>query len=99
MVWESTNVTRRKEKTTILTFDYSKKAGLIACGGVEGQLLVLDPSAKLLTAQLQAHTSEILSIFFYDRQMQMVSVSIDRTIMLWDSLKLECIQMIKDENP
>jgi hypothetical protein len=31
--------------------------------------------------------------------MQLISVGIDRSIMLWDSLKLECVQIIKDSNP
>lgn len=35
-------------------------------------------------------------MFFYDKHMQLISVAIDRTIMLWDSLKLECIQTLKD---
>ncbi len=40
-----------------------------------------------------------MDIYFYDKQMQLVSVGIDRVIMLWDSLKLECVQVIKDNSP
>ena len=46
--WETGNF-MRKEKSTISTFDYSKTAGLVAVGGVEGKLLVFDPSARILT--------------------------------------------------
>lgn len=47
--WETHNH-KRKEKTTITAFDYSQEIGFIAVGGVEGKLLMFDPSAKILTA-------------------------------------------------
>lgn len=31
--------------------------------------------------------------------MQLITIGIDRSIMLWDSLKLECVQIIKDNSP
>ena len=40
-----------------------------------------------------------MDLYFYDKQMQLISIAIDRTLMLWDSLKLECIQVIKDHMP
>ena len=98
LLWETTNQTR-KEKTTISCFSYSKRAGLIAVGGVEGKLLLFDPSAKILTSWAQAHTCEIMDLYFYDKQMQLVSVGVGHTLCLWDSLKLECIQTIKDQMP
>ena len=52
---------------------------------------MFDPSAKILTAHTKAHDSEIMDLYFFDKQMQLLSISINRTIMLWDSLKLECI--------
>lgn len=92
LIWETVNgPPERKDKITITTFDYSQSAGLIAVGGVEGKIAVFDPSAKILTATSKKHESEIMDIYFYDKQMQLVSVGIDRVIMLWDSLKLECV--------
>jgi WD40 repeat protein len=100
LIWETVNgAPERKDKLTITTFDYSQVAGLIAVGGVEGQIALFDPSAKILTATAKKHESEIMDIYFYDKQMQLVSVGIDRVIMLWDSLKLECVQVIKDSSP
>lgn len=98
ILWETTNQ-NRKEDITITTFDYSAKAGLIAVGGVEGKIAVFDPSAKILTAQNKAHDSEVMDMYFYDKQMQLITVGVDRSIMLWDSLKLECVQTIKDNSP
>lgn len=101
LIWESVNggAPERKDKLTITTFDYSEVTGLIAVGGVEGQLALFDPSAKILTARAKKHESEIMDVYFYDKQMQLVSVGLDRVIMLWDSLKLECVQVIKDASP
>lgn len=31
--------------------------------------------------------------------MQLITIGVSRTIMLWDTLKLECIQVIKDASP
>ncbi len=90
LIWEVSN-TQRKEKITISTFDYSPKAGLIAVGGVEGQIGLFDPSAKVLTATAKGHDCEIMDMYFFDKQMQLITVGVSRTIMLWDTLKLECI--------
>ena len=98
LLWETSNL-QRKEKTTITTFDFSEATGFIACGGVEGKLLMFDPSARIMTGSCpKAHTSEIMEVYFYDKHMQLLSVSIDRNISLWDSLKLECIQVVKDHS-
>jgi len=40
-----------------------------------------------------------MDLYFFDKQMQLITVGIDRSIMLWDSLKLECVQVIKDHSP
>jgi WD40 repeat protein len=100
LVWDSsTSAGPKKERLTVTTFDYSSKAGLIAVGGVDGKLGLYDPSAKILTQHAKAHQGEVMDVYFYDKQMQLISVGVDRTIMLWDSLKLECVQVIKDPSP
>jgi len=98
LIWEASNI-GRKEKITIATFDYSPKAGFIATGGVEGQLALFDPSAKVLTATAKGHDCEIMDMYFSDKQMQLITIGVSRSIMLWDTLKLECIQVIKDSSP
>jgi hypothetical protein len=60
---------------------------------------MFDPSAKILTASASNHVNEIIDLYFYDKQTQMLSISVDRIIILWDSLKLEPIQTIRDQMP
>ena len=40
-----------------------------------------------------------MNVYFYDKQMQLITIGINRTMMLWDSLKLERVQIIKDYSP
>jgi len=70
---------------------YSPRTGFIAVGGAEGKILLFDSSAKILSAHAQAHNTELLDLYFYDEQMQLISVSTERVIKVWDSLKLDCI--------
>jgi hypothetical protein len=72
---------------------------MIAVGGVEGKLVQFDPSAKLVTGETSAHNTDIIEIYFYDEHLQILTVAQDRTIMVWDSNRLECIQSIKDKVP
>lgn len=68
----------------------------MCCGGVDGKLLLFDLSARLKIAESQRHQSEVIYIHFYEKQYQLVSVSRDKQINLWDANRLECVQIIKD---
>lgn len=46
---------------------------------------------------VQAHSDEIVSIGFYDQQLQIITVSLTCQVALWDAQKLECIQLIRDQ--
>lgn len=72
------------ETITISSLDYSMRTKLIATGGVEGRLVLIDPGAKIITNHVKAHNSEILDTYFYDAQFQVITISIDRTVHIWD---------------
>ena len=45
-VWKTTNKTRKQNyHMSIVTFDVSTKIGIMAVGGSEGKLLLIDPYA------------------------------------------------------
>ena len=91
--WESRRKNRKDtEQTTITAMDYSKKHGIVAIGGVEGLIALVDPSAKVVTGSTKAHAADIIELFFYDEHVQILSVASDRVVMLWDAHKLECLQ-------
>ena len=68
---------RSLEDVTIASLDYSQKMRLIVTGGVEGRLVIIDPSAKIVTSHVKGHTSEILDVYFYDSHYQIISISQD----------------------
>lgn len=76
------------ESVTINALDYSKRLKLIATGGVEGRLIIVDPGAKIITKEVKAHNAEIIDVYFYDAHYQIITIAIDRTVHLWDTNKL-----------
>ena len=69
----------------------------MATVGYEGRLLLVDPYALGIINATDAHqNTEILSVFIYSQQQQIITVAVDRSICLWDAFRLERIQVIKD---
>lgn len=75
---------------------YSKKFCFLAVGGVEGTLIIFDLFSKLKLTQHSMHLSEILFLAFYDEHSQLISISVDRHICVWDSHTQTCIQSLQD---
>ena len=68
----------------------------MATGGAEGKLVLFDPYAFGVIGGIQAHTCDIIKIFIYDEQQQIMTVGADRSIAIWDAYRLEKIQSFKD---
>jgi hypothetical protein len=84
-------------RTNIVTFDVSQSLGMMATGGAEGRLLIIDPYAYGISNGVMAHHDhEILGVYFYSEQHQIITVAEDRAICIWDAHKLERIQTIRD---
>ena len=72
---------------------------MLVLGGINGQIVAYDIMSRSQVAiNCEAHIAEILKIFFFDDQCQMITCSKDRQVCLWDANKFECIQTIKDLN-
>jgi len=82
---------RSVEDVTIASMDFSKSLKLIATGGVEGRLVLIDPNARIITSHVKAHNTEILDVYFYDSHFQIITIAIDRTVNIWDTNKLELV--------
>ena len=96
-LWKNTNQNRTAEQhTSISTFDVSQTLGLMATVGGEGRLLLIDPYALGIVNAAEAHPGvDILRVFIFSQQQQIITVASDRTICLWDAYRLEKIQTIK----
>lgn len=65
-VWKSSNKNRKDiYHTNITTFDVSTPLGLMATGGSEGKLLLIDPYAFGIINGIQAHLKEIITLYLY----------------------------------
>ena len=84
--------------TNISCFDISEKLSLLATGGVEGKLVLIDPYAQGIIKSVSAHSDvEILNLYINNEQQQIITIGEDRTIGVWDT-KLERIQFFRDFN-
>jgi WD40 repeat protein len=72
--------------------EYSPLKGYLVVGGVEGMMFFYDMQTKIKLSQQHVHLREVLSLSFMDACHQLISISSDRHICLWDSNKLECVQ-------
>jgi WD40 repeat protein len=95
--WCTMNKQRKEHQhTNITVFDVSVKLGLMATGGAEGRLILIDPYALGIINGVEAHQSEILQLYIFDEQQQIITVAMDRSIGLWDASRLEKIEILKD---
>lgn len=99
-IWKNDNKSRAENQhTSIGTFDVSSSLGVMVTGGAEGLLLAIDPHALGVTNQAEAHKGkDILNVFIYDEEQQIISVCEDRTVCLWDAFRLVKLQTIRDVN-
>ena len=95
--WTTTNKGRKEHQhTNITVFDISVKLGLMATGGAEGRLILIDPYALGILHHIEAHSCAILQLYIFDEQQQIITVALDRSIGLWDASRLEKIEVIRD---
>jgi hypothetical protein len=66
-VWKSSNKSRKQAyHTNIITFDVSTPLGLMATGGAEGKLMLVDPYALGIVNVVNAHNADIISLYIYN---------------------------------
>lgn len=76
---------------SLTLLDFSEEMDMIAFAGGQGKFGALDATSKKKIGVVQAHSDEIVSIGFYDQQLQVITVSLTCQVGLWDAQKLECI--------
>lgn len=57
---------RKKCVATIDCLDYSEALDLIAFGGIQGKIGILDSNTLLFKGMYDAHLTEIIGLYFYD---------------------------------
>ena len=54
--------------------------------------MLIDPYAFGIVNVVQAHSCEVLNVFIYEEQQQVITVGVDRSIVVWDAYRLEKLQ-------
>ena len=92
--------TKRERKGSVCTIDcldYSAALDLIAFGGVNGRVGVLESTTLSFKGLHTAHTTDVSALYFHDAELQMVSMSIEGEIALWDAQKMEVVQVVRNK--
>jgi WD40 repeat protein len=87
---------RKKCVITVDVLDYSRTLDLIAFGGIQGKLCVIDAATMIFKGMYDAHkNTEIVGLYFYDSQRELVSLAVDGDVKLWDAQKMEVLQTVR----
>jgi WD repeat-containing protein 90 len=74
---------------TVCSLDISSDGLRIVCGTLSGSLGVLDKSNQRYRTLIRAHTDKILSMDFHLALRNIITVSMDGTIRLWNLKNFE----------
>jgi hypothetical protein len=77
--------------------DYSPALDLIAYGETHGKVGFLDSLTLKFKGLFDCHTQIVQQVNFFDSQLQMVSMSQEGEIALWDAQKLIVLQMVRNK--
>ena len=76
---------KKLDQVTINCLDYSAELDLIAFGTVHGKVCVLDSSTMSFVGAYEAHPTEVQLLYFYEKQLQMLTLSNEGEVCLWDA--------------
>eukprot|EP00755_Sulcionema_specki_P014505 Sspe_Gene.56875::Locus_31255_Transcript_1_1_Confidence_1.000_Length_3973::g.56875::m.56875 len=78
-------------------FDYSNEKNLLCTCGISRNATVWNPKARQRMCTLSEHRSALVSVKFLDRCSQLVTLSEDKVLKIWDVRTFRCIQTITDK--
>jgi WD40 repeat protein len=73
-----------KHEGTVCSVDISTDGLKVVCGTLYGSLGILDKSNQKYRTLVRSHTDEILGMDFHSVKKNIITVSKDKTIRLWD---------------
>jgi len=95
---------RKKVKWTITghtrgvnTFDICHSFNFIASCGVERDILLWNPFTGRALGSLQGHTAPVQKVVVNEDDNQLISLSVDKVIKVWDVRTNKCFQTIVDK--
>lgn len=80
--------------SAVLCLAFSRDGKMLAIGGTDAQIHLVNPADGKLIRSLAGHTSSITSLAFHPTASLLVSSSKDRTIKLWDPANVQAVKSL-----
>ena len=100
-----TDIERRKAKWTVSQhvrgvygFDTCQTYNFIVSCGLERNILLWNPFTGKSVGSLTGHTASVIDVIVNERDNQMLSLSMDKCVKIWDIRSNKCLQTIIDNS-
>ena len=88
----------REETLSFTVSKYSPRFNYLSIGGLDGNIYIFNLNSKSkVGVNKTVHSDEILGIQFDDSRCQMITVSKDRQISIWDTAMFMCFTTLKKD--
>eukprot|EP01065_Artemidia_motanka_P018452 TRINITY_DN21769_c0_g3_i1.p1 TRINITY_DN21769_c0_g3~~TRINITY_DN21769_c0_g3_i1.p1 ORF type:complete len:1517 (+),score=551.36 TRINITY_DN21769_c0_g3_i1:666-4553(+) len=87
-----------RENKGIYGFDYAPELNLLASWGENRKFIIWNPLTGLSLFQRMEHTRPLTRVLFKPNH-QLISLSEDKTIKVWDTRTFRCVQTLVDKTP
>lgn len=86
-------------KKGVHSWCWCKNYRLFASGGIDRQIIIWDVHSYSKKAQnyLQGHNATVLDLMVNEEQHQLISMSVDKVVKVWDLRNCQCIQTFTDK--
>ncbi|KAJ9459741.1 hypothetical protein DIPPA_11414 [Diplonema papillatum] len=92
------NASAKRGNRAVFGFDYSPELNLLVSWGENRRFVVWNPQTATLLFHRTEHTHPVSQVMFKPNH-QLVSLSVDKTIKIWDVRTFRCVQTLVDKRP
>ena len=86
----------RKHGSGVYAFVYCRKWGFMASAGTSRNILIWNPNTAQVLSCLSNHTASIQDLLLDEPNNNLISISVDKMIIVWDCETFYCKQQIAD---
>jgi len=87
----------RLHKKGVHSWCWCKSYKFFASGGLDRQIIIWNPYTQKAMNFLQGHNASILDVLVNESQAQLISLSVDKVVKVWDIRNYRCIQTFTDK--
>eukprot|EP01065_Artemidia_motanka_P012481 TRINITY_DN16867_c1_g1_i1.p1 TRINITY_DN16867_c1_g1~~TRINITY_DN16867_c1_g1_i1.p1 ORF type:complete len:1557 (+),score=425.51 TRINITY_DN16867_c1_g1_i1:98-4672(+) len=79
------------------SFDYAPERNLLCSCGISREAVVWNPKARQRMCTLSEHRAALVSVKFVEKNSQLITLSEDKIIKIWDVRMFRCMQTLTDK--